>query len=148
MTLGSLLVPYPQYGAITQTNTNGRKHQDADARAARAAAVHATASASWWPTPATTRARQKWFDDIAQYKVLTSGGEEGWEWRPLTEHAPVPIPAPPHRRVTWQMPVGRGRAFLSDMPAALDAVLGGWQYTDRRAASTRAGRCSSPPATS
>lgn len=25
MTLGSLLVPYPQYGTITQTNTNGRQ---------------------------------------------------------------------------------------------------------------------------
>ncbi len=40
VTLGSLLVPYPQYGAITQTNTNGRNLKDADAGTARAASVH------------------------------------------------------------------------------------------------------------
>ena len=26
----------------------------------------------------------------------------------------------------WSLPVGRGRSYLSDMPAAADAVLGGW----------------------
>jgi hypothetical protein len=28
---------------------------------------------------------------------------------------------------TWEIPVGRGRAFFSGMPAVLDAVLGGWK---------------------
>jgi hypothetical protein len=31
--------------------------------------------------------------------------------------------------MTWQLPIGRDRALLADMPAALDYVIGGWQYT-------------------
>ena len=60
--------------------------------------------------------RQEWFDDLAQYQVFTSGGEDGWEWRPTD--------SPVHRltaAVTWQLPIGRERAFLSDLPAPLDA---------------------------
>lgn len=30
---------------------------------------------------------------------------------------------------TWELPVGRGRAFFSGMPAVLDAVVGGWKTT-------------------
>ena len=70
MTLGSLLVPYPQYGSITQTNTNGTTDQDAHDRAARAAAVHATASASSSAYAYNHEQRQEWFDDIAHYQVL------------------------------------------------------------------------------
>ena len=56
--------------------------------------------------------------------MLTSGGESGWEWRPTD--------TPVHRltaALTWQIPVGRGRAFGTDWNAAVDTVLGGWQYT-------------------
>ena len=31
--------------------------------------------------------------------------------------------------VTWQMPIGRERKYLADLPTALDLVIGGWQYT-------------------
>ena len=46
--------------------------------------------------------RQEWFDDLAQYKVLTSGGKEGWEWRPTAD-------VPTHRftgAVTWHIGTG------------------------------------------
>ena len=36
---------------------------------------------------------------------------------------------PTHRFVSsaiWSLPIGRGRAFAEDMPAALDAIAGGW----------------------
>ena len=29
----------------------------------------------------------------------------------------------------WQIPIGRGRAFLSDTNGAVDAILGGWQLS-------------------
>src|SRR5205814_7331418 len=38
----------------------------------------------------------------------------------------------PHRFVgswVYELPIGRERALLANMPAALDAVLGGWQVT-------------------
>ena len=66
--------------------------------------------------------RQEWFDDLAQYEIATTG--EGWEWRTSN--------SPRHRvtaALTWQVPVGRERRFLSDMPVVLDAVLGGWQIS-------------------
>ena len=39
---------------------------------------------------------------------------------------------PAHRitsAISWQIPVGRDRHFGSDMPVALDWVVGGWTYT-------------------
>ncbi len=74
--------------------------------------------------PGTTRRVQQWFDDIANYKVLQTNGEEGWEWRPTD--------TPVHRLTTaftWQIPVGQGQAVGTDWNTAVDAVLGNWQYT-------------------
>jgi hypothetical protein len=123
VTLGSLLVPYPQYGAITQTNTNGKRMttHSFEVRAQRPF----TKGVSYLVAYAYNKEKmQQWFDDIAQYQVLTSGGEDGWQWQPTD--------VPDHRltgMVTWQLPIGRDRAYLADMPAALDAIVGGWQYT-------------------
>jgi hypothetical protein len=124
--LGNLLVPYPQYGAINQTNTSGgrtMKTQSFDIRVQRPF----TKGVSFLAAYAFQRDRvQNWLSDIDQYEVMTTGGNSGWEWQPTNP------PLPEHRitaAFTWQLPVGRDRAFLSDMPAALDYVLGGWQYT-------------------
>lgn len=123
VTLGSLLRPYPQYTSITQTNTNGRKMKmhSFDVRAQRPFAKGFSFLAAY---AYTNEMRQEWFDDLANYKVLTSGGKDGWEWRPTA--------VPRHRvttAVTWQIPVGRDRTFLKDAPAILDYLVGGWQYT-------------------
>jgi hypothetical protein len=122
--LDSLLVPYPQYGAITQANTNGRnvKTHTLELRAQRPFVNGLSFVASY---AYNYERRQEWFDDLAQYKVLTTGGKEGWEWRPTAD-------VPTHRftgAVTWQIPVGKGRALGSSMPTALDYVVGGWQYS-------------------
>jgi hypothetical protein len=128
--LGSLLVPYPQYGAITQTNTNGRKLREhtIELRAQRPFVRGISFMAAYAYDNAQ---RQEWFDDLAQHEAMTSGGERGWQWRSLAESSERGA-NPRHRFtgvVSWQLPVGRGRAFLADLPAAIDAALGGWQYT-------------------
>jgi hypothetical protein len=121
--VSSLLVPYPQYGAITQTNTNGKQLRvhTFEARFQRPF----TKGLSFLAAYAWNRERiQQWFNDLAEYEVLTSNGERGWEWR--TTEAPV------HRvtaAVTWQVPIGRGQPFLSEMPKAIDLLVGGWQFT-------------------
>jgi outer membrane receptor protein involved in Fe transport len=126
VTLGSLLVPYPQYGNINQTNTtagrNSRTHS-VDLKLQRPF----RSGISFLVAYAFQRDRvENWLGDIEQYQVLQTGGREGWQWQPTN-------PALPEHRmtgaVTWQIPVGRDRAWLSDMPAALDYALGGWQYT-------------------
>ncbi len=122
--LGSLLVPYPQYTSITQSNTNGRiaKTHTFEARLQRPFVNGLSFVASY---AYNNEQRQEWFDDRAQYKVLTSEGEDGWEWRPVAD-------VPTHRftaAVTWQIPVGKDRKYGSTWPAALDWVIGGWQYS-------------------
>jgi hypothetical protein len=127
VTLGSLLRPYPQYTTIAQVNTNGKKMKthSFEARLQRPFANGFTFLAAY----AYGHERiQQWFDDLATYKTLTTGGKEGWEWQPTA--------TPVHRMTaaaTWQVPVGRDRAFGKNMSHVLDAVIGGWQYT----ASTR-----------
>jgi hypothetical protein len=121
VTLGSLLKPYPQYTQILQRNTNGRKivTNTVEVRAQRPF----TKGASFFVAYAwNNERRQEWFDDLAQYKIFQTG--QGWEWRATDQ--------PTHRltaALTWQLPIGRERALLSDMPAVADAILGGWQYT-------------------
>jgi hypothetical protein len=121
--LGALLVPYPQYGAITQTNSNGKlmRTHTFEIRAQRPfiSGITFLAAYAW-----NHERVQQWFDDIGQYRVLQSGGEEGWEWRPTD--------SPTHRitaAMTWQLPIGRNQAYLNDMPTVVDLLVGGWQYT-------------------
>ena len=124
--LGSLLVPYPQYGAINQTNTgDGRnlKTHGIDFRVQRPFRSGVTFLVAY----AFQRDRiENWLGDVEQYEVLQSGGDEGWEWQPAN-------PALPEHRLTgaltWELPVGKDRMWLSDMPTALDYLLGGWQYS-------------------
>ncbi len=121
VSLASLLKPYPQYSTLIQRNTDGRQLQThtAEIRAQRPF----TKGASFLVAYAyNNERRQEWFDEIAQYEILQSGGESGWEWRPTN--------SPRHRvtaAVTWQLPVGRDRAFLSNMSLPLEMVIGGWQ---------------------
>lgn len=121
VTLASLLKPYPQYSAIVQRNTNGRKTRThtAEIRGQKpfTKGISFFAAYAW-----NNEKRQEWFDDLAQYKIFQTG--DGWEWRTTDQ--------PTHRitaAVTWEVPIGRERALLSDLPTALDAVIGGWQYS-------------------
>jgi Carboxypeptidase regulatory-like domain/TonB dependent receptor len=121
VTLASLLRPYPQYTSLIQRNTNGRQMRThtMEVRAQRAFADGLSFMVAY---AYNNEKRQEWFDDIAQYKIFTTG--EGWEWRPTD--------LPRHRIVmasTWQLPIGKDRAFLNNMPAPLDYLLGGWQVT-------------------
>lgn len=123
VTLGSLLRPYPQYGTIAQVNTNGKKMKthSFEVRVQRPF----TKGISFLAAYAYSHERiQQWYDDLATYKTLTTGGKEGWEWQPTQ--------TPVHRltsAVTWQIPIGRERAIGGSMSRALDLVVGGWQYT-------------------
>ncbi|MEW5981666.1 MAG: TonB-dependent receptor [Acidobacteriota bacterium] len=124
VSLGSLLKPYPQYTAINQANTNGKSSRSHtfEIRAQRPFTKGISFVVAYGYS---SEKIQQWYDDLAQYRVLTSGGEEGWTWEPVAD-------VPRHRftgAVTYQIPVGKDRQFGSDMPAALDWVIGGWQYS-------------------
>jgi hypothetical protein len=133
VTLNQLLKPYPQYLAIAQTNTNDGRHiktHSFDVRGQRPFRNGLSVLVAY----AFSRDRiQNWFDDRAQYQVLQTGGKEGWTWEPVNSIGSTSGSASPEHRVTsavtWQIPVGRNRAFLTDMPVLLDAIVGGWQLS-------------------
>ena len=142
VSLGSLLVPYPQYGAITQTNTDGRlmRTHTIEVRAQRPFISGASFLVGYaWKR----ERRQEWFDDIAQYRVLQTNGDDGWEWRPTD--------SPTHRvttALTVQLPIGRGHAIRCEHAAGARSRRRRLAVQRSRHATTRAGRCSSAPATS
>jgi hypothetical protein len=126
--LGSLLVPYPQYQTLTQTNTNGLKGKThtVELRVQRPFTNGVSFLVAYAYNYDLTQA---WFDDLAQYEFQQTG--EGLDWRP-TQQAGVSAAAPRHRitaAATLEIPVGKNRRFFSDMPRALDVALGGWQYS-------------------
>ncbi len=105
--LSALLVPYLQYGTITQTNTNGKleRTHTFEVRAQRPF----THGLSFVVGYAWNRdCVQEMLDDVAQYKVLTTNGKDGWEWRPTD--------TPVHRltaALSWELPIGRDPVLLS-----------------------------------
>jgi Carboxypeptidase regulatory-like domain/TonB dependent receptor len=117
VTVASLLRPFPQYGAINQVNTAGRKSttQSYKIQVQKPFTKGLTFLASYaYNIEQTT----EFFDDIATYK-------RDFQWRDTN--------APRHRftnTVTWDIPLGKGRAFLSDAPRVLDAIVGGWKLTN------------------
>ena len=116
VTKGELLRPHPHYGNLTQNATNGRKarYQSFQVRLQRP--FHG--GFAFMTAYAYIRARdQEFFNDLDEYN-------ERFTW--------VPNPQPRHRATlaaTFEIPVGRGRRFLSDMPKAADRLIGGWQLS-------------------
>lgn len=116
VTVASLLRPYPQYGAITQTNTALRDLHVMSYKV-QAQRPFANGLSLLVNYAYQTEEQTEFFDDRAMFaRELT--------WRPL--------PIARHRfnhAVTWEIPVGKGRWLLKSAPTAVDAALGGWQLT-------------------
>jgi hypothetical protein len=116
ITQGGLLRPFPQYGVINQTNTSGKNEH-----------LHSfefqvqrpfTRGLSVFAAYAYQREQtQEFFDDLATYA-------RRFEWRDTDT---------PRQRfttaVSWDIPIGKGRAYFKDAPAALDYIVGGWTLT-------------------
>jgi len=124
VSLGSLLVPYPQYSSLLQRNTDEGRHMRTNTFEIRAQRPFTKGISFFAAYAWNNEQRMEWFDDLAQYQVFASNAKDGWEWRPTD--------SPVHRftaAATWQIPIGRERRFLSDLPKALDVAVGGWQFT-------------------
>ncbi|HEU0178276.1 MAG TPA: TonB-dependent receptor [Blastocatellia bacterium] len=117
VTVASLLRPYPQYGAISQTNTAGRNlHvQSYKFQAQRPFYKGLSLLVNYaYQREAST----EFFDDLA-----TFAGDLTWRFRG---------DSPRHRfnhALTWELPVGRGRWLLKNAAKPVDLALGGWQLT-------------------
>lgn len=117
VTVASLLRPYPQYGAITQTNTAGRKlHvQSYKFQAQRPFFKGLSLLVNYaYQREASTES----FDDRAAFARDFTWRYRGDSARHRANHA-----------LTWEIPVGRGRWLLKDAAKPVDLALGGWQLT-------------------
>ncbi len=79
-----------------------------------------------------------WADNLDNYEMLSSGygtlyGPGAGAFGDFNPYSPLlwnHDHVTPHHRVvvnaTWNVPVGRGRRYLANAPAAVDMLLGGW----------------------
>ena len=116
VSVASLLRPFPQYGAINQANTPIRKERlhSFSVQAQRpyskgvsfivAYAYNREKTTEFFDDLATFARRLEWFDSENPRHRFTNA-------------------------ITWDIPVGRDRTFFTKAPKALDAVIGGWQFT-------------------
>ncbi len=113
---GTLLRPYPQYGAINQTNTAGRKLRlhtfDIEAQRPFYKGL------SFFVAYAYNREQTtEFFDDRATFL-------RQFDWRNSA--------SPRHRitnALTWEIPVGKSGLLLKNVPKVVDMAVGGWQFT-------------------
>ncbi len=116
ITIGNLLRPYPQYGVINQTNTNGKKErlQSFEIQVQRPFNNGLSVLVAY---AYQSEQSQEFFDDFATFA-------RQFTWRDTDT---------PRNRLTsalsWNIPVGRGGWLLKDAPKAVDLALGGWQFT-------------------
>lgn len=112
-----LLRPYPMYQAINQTSTDLRKSKVQSLKfqiqqPSYKGLIFTFAYAI--NDEQTTEA----FDDLDLYN-------REFTW--------IPTDAARHRFtnvITWDIPIGRGRMFLSNAPKAVDYILGGWRLSN------------------
>jgi len=116
VSVGTLLRPYPQYGAINQTSTDLSKfrHQSLEVRLQRPFAHGFTFLATY---ARVVEKSQVFYDNQDQYDGILT-------WNDNVN--------PRHRFVTanaFEIPIGRNRWLGADMPRALDWLIGGWQIS-------------------
>ena len=121
VSLGSLLVPYPQYGGLFELGDLGaaERYQSLELKA--------------------QRAFSKGYNFLVTYvyireKAQTNGFLNGnvfndQQW--YSNNLQYQDSNQPHHRFniagTWELPVGKGKAFLSNAPKAANAIVGGWK---------------------
>jgi hypothetical protein len=112
-----LLRPYPLYQAINQTNT--------DLRSSRVQSLKFQVQQPAYKGLIFTVAyaynneeTKEAFDDLELYN-------RQFTW--------IPTDAAKHRFtnvITWDIPVGKGKAFLGNAPKVVDYILGGWRLSN------------------
>jgi hypothetical protein len=115
VSLGSLLVPYPQYGGLYQIGVLGaaERYQSVELKAQKAFSKGYNFLVSYVYIREKTQTNTFNDQDAFQNRLVYQDSNQ------------------PHHRFNiasvWELPVGKGRAYLNSTPAVVDAVLGGWK---------------------
>ncbi len=121
VSLGSLLVPYPQYGGLYELGVLGaaERYQSVELKAQKQFSKGYNFIATY-----------VYINEKAQTNGFLNGSvfnDQEWyanqlTWQPSNQ---------PRNRLnlagTWELPIGRGKPFLNTIPRAADALVGGWK---------------------
>jgi hypothetical protein len=111
--LGQLLQPYPQYGSLWLQGTPGNR----DHYYGLALSVTRPMSHGWTFLGTynySLQSHTSYYDDIAQYNRNLTMWDRGYPRHNIRLSG------------TYQVPIGRGRTYLSNAPRWLDEIVGGW----------------------
>jgi hypothetical protein len=117
VSITSLMKPYPQYGtlSVTEGQPGGNlRYQSIQFKAQKNFSKGYSFIAGY---NYHRQKDQRFFDNTAQYN-------QEYTW--------IPSNAARHRLTaagTWEVPLGKGRQYMSGVPRVLDALLGGWNVT-------------------
>ena len=110
----NLLIPYPEFGAITMYDAQGFNwYHSLQIRATRRMSHGVTANMGY-----------VWSKTMEAVAYLNSADPRPYRTLSASDR--------PHRltgSVVWQLPVGRRRAYFSHMPSVLEGILGNWQFS-------------------
>ncbi len=114
--LESLLRPYPHYGGLYEVGTLGaaERYHSLEFKAQKAFTKGWNFLAAYVYIREKTQLFQSELDEYTNMLRYLDSNQ------------------PRHRITaagTWELPFGRGRAYGADLPAAADALIGGWQIT-------------------
>lgn len=126
--LSSLMVPYPQYGALNASYYEdvSKLHFNQFSFRVRKSYSHGLTLTAGYSN--THQSSYTYFDDVQQY-------QHKGQWidnvSPQTGATLSTTNAAPARhRITqasnWELPMGRGRQWLNSLPRPVDAIIGGW----------------------
>jgi hypothetical protein len=114
--LSSLLVPYPQYSGLAEFGhcCAGERYNSLELRAQK---IFSKGYNFLFAYVYIRERSQIYFNDQDTY----------------SNHLVYQDSNQPHHRITaastWELPIGRGRTYLKDMPKAADYFIGGWKLT-------------------
>jgi hypothetical protein len=117
VTIGSLMVPYPQYTGITELDGNNGANMHYQSLQLKLQRRFSRGYSFLLGYNYHREQDQVYYDSLAQYL-------NHWTWVDG---------GTPRSRLTlsgnWELPFGKGRQFMSGAPRAVDALVGGWNLT-------------------
>lgn len=117
VTIASLMVPYPQYTGITEIDGVTGIHSRYESLQIKAQKRYSRGYSFLAGYNYHREQNQVYYDSVAQYLNRLTWADGGAARHRLTVSG------------TWELPVGRGRAYLSGANRAVDALIGGWILT-------------------
>jgi hypothetical protein len=117
VSIASLMVPYPQYTGINEIDGLTGSHSHYQSLQIKMQKRFSKGYSFLAGYNYHREQDQTYYDSVAQYLNQYTWQDGGQSRHRLTVSG------------TWELPVGKGRPFMTTAPRTLDAIIGGWNLT-------------------